>query len=154
MKDLDQTLASLDATPCGTYVFATVQELPAGVTPFAMVQEDEGLTVVVTVEQAKAAGLPTDMTFARITLGVHSALDSVGITATVSQMLASRSIPCNIIAGYYHDHLFVQANQVTEASAILDDLARQAQGWLPGYSEISLDEDIADLHDEDDPLIG
>jgi hypothetical protein len=131
MKDLDRALASLDATQQGMYVFATVSEIPEGLTPFATIAEDEGITVVVAEDQARDAGLPLDERFARITLGVHSALDSIGLTATIAQTLASRSISCNVIAGYFHDHLFVQAERVTEATEALAELTRQAKGWLP-----------------------
>ena len=131
MKDLDRALASLDATQQGIYVFASVPVVPEDVTPFAVIAEDEGSTIVVTEEQARHAGLPQDDKYARITLGVHSALDSIGLTAMIAQTLASRSIACNVIAGYYHDHLFVQADRVAEASAALAELTRQARGWLP-----------------------
>jgi hypothetical protein len=131
MKDLDRALASLDATQQGMYVFATVSEIPEGLAPFATIAEDEGTTVVVAEDQARDAGLPLDERFARITLGVHSALDSIGLTATIAQTLASRSISCNVIAGYFHDHLFVQAERVTEATEALAELTRQAKGWLP-----------------------
>ncbi len=131
MNDLDRALASLDATQQGTYVFATVPAVPAGVSPFAVIAEDEGLTVIVTEDEARDAGLPLDERFARITLGVHSSLDSIGLTATISQTLASRSISCNVVAGYFHDHLFVQADRVAEAVATLAELTRQAKGWLP-----------------------
>ncbi|MCI1642402.1 MAG: ACT domain-containing protein [Actinomyces sp.] len=131
MKDLDRALASLDATQQGMYVFATVSEIPEGLTPFATIAEDEGITVVVAEDQARDAGLVLDERFARITLGVHSALDSIGLTATIAQTLASRSISCNVIAGYFHDHLFVQAERVTEATEALAELTRQAKGWLP-----------------------
>lgn len=131
LKDLDEALASLDATLQGTYVFACVTSVPENLTPFAVIREEEGTTVVVTEQEARDAGLPLDETFARITLGVHSSLDAIGLTATIAQTLASRSISCNVIAGYFHDHLFVQADRATEASALLDNLARQAKGWLP-----------------------
>ncbi|WP_043535794.1 ACT domain-containing protein [Actinomyces polynesiensis] len=129
--DLDQTLASLDATPQGTYVFATVSSVPEGLEPFAVVEEDEGTTVIVREQQARDLGLPLDQVFARITLGVQSPLDSIGLTATIAQTLASRSIPCNVVAGYFHDHLFVPADRASEAWSLLDNLARQAKGWLP-----------------------
>ena len=131
ISDLDQNLASLDATPNGLYVYASLPAVPEGLTPFAVIREDEGVTVIVTEQEARDAGLPLDETYARITLGVHSALDSIGLTATVAQTLASRSISCNVVAGYYHDHLFVQADRATEAAELLDGLTRQAQGWLP-----------------------
>lgn len=131
LTDLDHTLAALDATPHGTYVFATVPEVPDGLRAFAVIEEDEGTTVIADTDQAQAHDLPLDQTFARITLGVHTPLDSVGLTATIAQTLASRSIACNVVAGYHHDHLFVQADRASEAWALLDDLARQAKGWLP-----------------------
>ncbi len=131
ISDLDQNLASLDATPNGLYVYASLPAVPEGLTPFAVIREDEGVTVIVTEQEARDAGLPLDETYARITLGVHSALDSIGLTATVAQTLAARSISCNVVAGYYHDHLFVQADRATEAAELLDGLTRQARGWLP-----------------------
>lgn len=131
ISDLDQNLASLDARPNGLYVYVSLPEVPEGLTPFATIREDEGVTLIVTVQEARDAGLPLDETYARITLGVHSALDSIGLTATVAQTLASRSISCNVVAGYYHDHLFVQADRATEAAELLDGLTRQAKGWLP-----------------------
>lgn len=131
ISDLDQNLASLDARPNGLYVYVSLPEVPEGLTPFATIREDEGITLIVTEQEARDAGLPLDETYARITLGVHSALDSIGLTATVAQTLASRSISCNVVAGYYHDHLFVQADRATEAAELLDGLTRQAKGWLP-----------------------
>lgn len=131
ISDLDQNLASLDATPHGLYVYVSLTEVPEGLTPFATIREDEGITLIVAEQDARDAGLPLDETYALITLGVHSALDSIGLTATVAQTLASRSISCNVVAGYYHDHIFVQADRATEAIALLEGLTRQAQGWLP-----------------------
>lgn len=131
LTDLDLTLASLDATPHGTYVFVTVDTVPEGLSPFAVIREEEGLTLIVEEKDAREHALPLDHTFARITLGVHSSLNSIGLTATIAQTLASRSIVCNVVAGFHHDHLFVQADRATEAWSLLDDLARQAQGWLP-----------------------
>ncbi|WP_175956398.1 ACT domain-containing protein [Schaalia sp. Marseille-Q2122] len=141
LSDLDQVLASLDPTPEGVYVFASVDEVPAGLHPFAQIREAEGITVITTFEDAKEAGLPLDETYARITLGVHSALNAVGLTATVAQTMASRSISCNVIAGYHHDHLFVQADRQAEAVALLKELAESAQGWLPTAEDL-LDDDI------------
>lgn len=136
LSDLDQVLASLDPTPEGVYVFASVAEVPAGLQPFAQIREAEGITVITTFEDAQKAGLPLDEAYARITLGVHSALNAVGLTATVAQTMASRSISCNVIAGYHHDHLFVQADRQAEAVALLKELAESAQGWLPSTDDL------------------
>lgn len=131
MDDLDRALASLDASRAGVYVFTSVKEVPEGVHPFAQIHEDEGTTLILPEQEARDAGLPRDERYARITLGAYTTLNSVGLTATIAQTLASRSISCNVIAGYYHDHLFVPADRVNEALALLRDLARQAQGWMP-----------------------
>ncbi len=42
-----------------------------------------------------------------ITLTVHSDLQAVGLTAAFAAALAQADIPCNVVAGAYHDHLFV-----------------------------------------------
>lgn len=141
LSDLDQILASLDPTPEGVYVFASVDVVPASLQPFAQIREAEGVTVIATYDDAKEAGLPLDESYARITLGVHSALNTVGLTATVAQTMASRSIACNVVAGYHHDHLFVQADRQAEAVALLKELAESAQGWLPTADDL-LEDDL------------
>src|SRR5882724_2087992 len=74
----------------GRYVFVTVGgALPAGLQPVMTFAEDEGLTAIVTVEQADAAGLPYELVTAWVTLQVHSALAGVGLTAAVSGALAA-----------------------------------------------------------------
>lgn len=136
MSNFDEILAALDPQPEGVYVFASVAQVPAGVEPFATIREAEGITVVVTFDEAKAAGLPTDEAYARITLGVHSALNSVGLTATIAQTMASRDISCNVVAGYHHDHIFVQSDRSAEALELLHDLNENAKGWLPVLSDL------------------
>ena len=88
------------------YVFATGEPPPGG-SPFAVIREDEGVTVILTRADADRAGLPYDYVAARITLRVGSALTDVGLTAASSRTLADAGISCNVIAGLAHDHLFV-----------------------------------------------
>ena len=73
---------------------------------FALVREDEGLTAIVTDPSGE---------WARISLGVHSSLDAVGLTAALSTRLADLGISANIIAGRFHDHLFVPWNRREQA---------------------------------------
>lgn len=81
---------------------------------FALIREDEGLTVIRPGE---------DGGFARITLMVHSALEGVGLTAAVARALAEVGIACNVVAGFHHDHLFVPWGRRDEALVILQRLA-------------------------------
>ncbi len=89
------------------YVYVTEPGPPPSVPMFAAILEDEGLTLILTRADADAAGLDYSYVAARITLRVNSALDEVGLTATVSRALADAGISCNVIAASAHDHLFV-----------------------------------------------
>jgi uncharacterized protein len=104
------------------YVFAAADHLPPGVDLFAVIREDEGLTLVLTRADADRAGLRYGYVAARITLRVNSALADVGLTALVSRDLAEAGISCNVIAGLAHDHLFVEWDQGTRALALLREL--------------------------------
>lgn len=90
--------------------------------PFATVAEAEGLTVVAPLAAMEAAGMPSDP-WARISLTVHSDLAAVGLTAAFAAALGAEGISCNVIAGYHHDHLFVQWDRRRDAMAALGRLA-------------------------------
>jgi uncharacterized protein len=107
------------------YVFVMVS---GGARPevamFAAILEDEGLTMVLTKADADRARLTYSYVAARITLRVNSALDEVGLTATVSRALADAGISCNVIAGAAHDHLFVDWSSGHQALELLRQLLR------------------------------
>ncbi|MFH8839149.1 ACT domain-containing protein [Streptomyces sp. NPDC017868] len=129
-RDLTRLLAGMrpELDP-GRYVFTTVDgPAPAGVAPVVTVAEAEGLTLVVRQEEADAAGLAYDYVAGRITLRVHSALDAVGLTAAVATELAAVGLSCNVVAGFHHDHLFVEHDRADEALAVLDRLSRRSAG--------------------------
>lgn len=84
--------------------------------------EDEGTTVVVTVERAEAEGWPVDYVASWLTLAVHSSLEAVGLTAAISAVLAKEQISCNVLAGYHHDHILVPADRTSDALACLQAL--------------------------------
>lgn len=127
-RDLTRLLAGMrpDLDP-GRYVFTTVDgPAPAGVAPVVTVAEPEGLTLVVRQEEADAAGLAYEYVAGRITLRVHSALDAVGLTAAVAGELAAAGMSCNVVAGFHHDHLFVEHERASEALALLGALSRRS----------------------------
>ena len=121
--DLDRLLASMAPVVAPeTYVFCTLkgeygayQELA----PLASFREAEGLTLVISREKAVAHNIPFASVFKAITLTVHSSLDAVGLTAVVATKLAEKGISANVIAAYYHDHIFVQAEKAEAALAAL-----------------------------------
>ncbi len=81
----------------------------------AMVKEGRLTTIVLPVDAAARAGQSTAAQFAWLTLTVQSSLDAVGLTAVVSARLAAVDIPCNVLAGYHHDHLLVPVDRVDDA---------------------------------------
>jgi hypothetical protein len=84
-----------------------------------MIQESEGTTLVVTVDEARAFGIDVEFEVAWLTLTVFSALEAVGLTAAFSAALAAAGIACNVLAGYHHDHLLVPVDRADEAIAVL-----------------------------------
>lgn len=128
---LDQSLANLDPQVGGDYVFVSTDTVPPGLEPFAVIREAEGVTLVVPAIEATQYGFGGQPLFTLITMGAVTSLTSVGVTATVAQTIASRNIACNVVAGYYHDHLLVPKEDSVEVVGILRHLSRQAEGWLP-----------------------
>lgn len=62
--------------------------------------------------------------FRQITLTVHSSLEAVGLTAAVSTKLAAKGISANVIAAYYHDHIFVQTAKAELALSVLQEFSK------------------------------
>ncbi|MBX9407645.1 ACT domain-containing protein [Pseudomonas baetica] len=113
----------------GDYVFCTLPDghLPNGLEIVGCFREQEGLTVIVHRSLAERAGFSFDYVAAWITLNVHSALEAVGLTAAFATALGKAGISCNVIAGYYHDHLFVGQADAERAMQVLRDLAANAE---------------------------
>ncbi len=128
-RDLDRLLASLSAVLAeGVHVFATVAEVPPGLTPRMTFREAEGTTLILLREEAEARGIAYEFPCRMITLDVHSALEAVGFIARVATELAARGMGVNPVSGFYHDHLFVPEGREAEALAVLAEIARGAQG--------------------------
>ncbi len=78
-------------------------------------REKEGVSVIVSQQTAIKHNLIKGKLFSWITLSVHSSLTAVGLTAAFSTALAKVNISCNVIAGYYHDHIFVACEDTERA---------------------------------------
>ncbi len=112
----------------GEYVFCTVADgsRVEGIELVGSFREREGLTVILERNQAQRLGLDCDYVMAWITLTVHSSLAAVGLTATFASALGQAGISCNVVAGFYHDHLFVGKDDALKAMTTLRALATNA----------------------------
>ena len=125
-RDLGRLLAGLDPWLApDPYVLRVASEVPSGLRPFATIDEDEGLTLVVPRADADRLGLDYDYVAARITLRVHSDPAAVGMTAAISRVLADAGMSCNVLAGFFHDHLLVPWERADEAVVLLRALGRK-----------------------------
>lgn len=110
----------------GVYVFATVsdfEKIGRKDTLFEF-KEAEGITVVLEKNKAQALKLAYQFESAWITLKIHSSIEAVGLTAAFSTALITHQISCNVVAGYYHDHIFVDTQDAQTALEILTKLAK------------------------------
>jgi hypothetical protein len=122
--DLQAMLDSLDVDRRpGTFAFVTDGDPDLRAHAVAMIEEVEGTTLVLPVEVARRVGLEVGFEAAWLTLTVFSALEAVGLTAAVSRVLADADIPCNMLAGFHHDHVLVPVARVDDAAACLRGLS-------------------------------
>jgi hypothetical protein len=111
----------------GEYVFCSVNEnetidIDKLVCCF---KEKEGTTIVVERAIADKMNLDYSFVFSWITLSVHSSLEAVGLTAAFSSALSEAGISCNVIAAYYHDHIFIPVKDKQRAMEVLTILSQQ-----------------------------
>ncbi len=96
--------------------------------PFALgaFREAEGVSLILPRATAEALGFPVALPMRRIELTVHSALDGIGLTAAVASALAGEGIPCNVVAAFWHDHIFAPSGMAERALAVLQALQESA----------------------------
>ena len=113
----------------GEYVFATVDDLSSIDASLAICtfKEAEGITLVINRQKADQLELKYDFVANWITLQIHSSLEAIGLTAVFSTELAVKNISCNVIAGFYHDHIFVSTKDSIRAIETLENLSQTFQ---------------------------
>lgn len=112
----------------GQFVFCVVQDV-SSVNPNDIImsfREEEGNTLIVKKEMADQLHLSYSFVASWITLTVHSSLAAVGLTAAFSKALADHGISCNVVAAFYHDHIFVDQKDAERAMTILSELSERS----------------------------
>ena len=106
----------------GEFVFCIVRDLSLlDIKDTILVfKEEEAITIIIKKEIADTLKLDYSFVASWITLTVHSSLEAVGLTAAFSKALSDNGISCNVVAAYYHDHIFVDRKDAEKAMAILD----------------------------------
>lgn len=130
IKDKRQILQLLNPELLETkFVFCTFSESTYNdlthLEPLGSYQEKEGLTLIIPKGKADEYNIHYKSYYRVITLSVHSSLDSVGLITAVSSRLAEAGISANIIAAYFHDHIFVPSAQADLALNVLLELQNE-----------------------------
>jgi hypothetical protein len=118
---LDSMQIALDEV---AYGFAMVAEdaSPASKGILATFREDEGLTIIAPVAYLEKHRIKHEGPFAKLTVEVHTSLELVGLTAALTTKLTKHGISANVVAAYYHDHIFVPYNMRAQAVHALGEL--------------------------------
>ena len=127
--DLSKLLSSLSVTRRdGLWRFETIQPEQAswadlvtlrGVRDIAMMfQETEGLTLITSALNET----PQDCRWVWLELSVFSDLQAVGFLARVAGALSAADVPCNAVAAFHHDHIFVPEAKAEAAINALEEL--------------------------------
>lgn len=127
LTDLDALLRQMEPElDPELYAYARLPDEMTDWPVYAIVcfQEKEGRSVIAPQSALRAQALDPVFPCRRITLNVYSALEAVGLTARVAQVLTEAQISANMVAALHHDHVFVPAEQAGRALDVLMALSR------------------------------
>lgn len=122
VSNLKELLSTMEPTlHKGVYVYSSIpfDSDMSKLKPIVTLCEPEGLTVITDEQNARDANLTIMLRVAWITLTVHSDLKVVGLTAAFSTALGNANISCNVVAGAFHDHIFVPVELADTAMGVL-----------------------------------
>jgi len=126
-KDLGRLLKTMKPKHnIGDFVFCSIKD-PSIIKqdePILIFKEEEGYTIIIKKELAEELNLSYSFIASWITLSVHSSLEAVGLTAAFSKALSEAGISCNVVAAYYHDHIFVDKKDTEKAMEILNRFSK------------------------------
>lgn len=112
----------------GEYVFTSVKDIKLLDLDEVLFyfREKEEITVVIKREYADVMQLSYNYISTWITLNIHSSLEAVGLTAAFAGALAQEGISCNVVAAFYHDHIFVARTDAVKAMESLLKLSAKS----------------------------
>jgi hypothetical protein len=125
ITDLQQTLSSLKVI-CDDvqYGFASIPD-DSGIDRekvLATFQENSRLAVIAPKTYLDSKNIDNEGPYAKLTIDVHTSLELVGLTAAMAAKLAEHGISANVVAAFYHDHVFVQYDLRAKAIGLLESL--------------------------------
>lgn len=126
-KNLERLLKSMKPKHnAGEFVFCKTENLEQlNLSQIIMTfKEDESSTIIAKKEVADKLALDYSFVASWITLTVHSSLEAVGLTAAFSTALSENGISCNVVAAYYHDHIFVDKKDTEKTMEVLNKLSK------------------------------
>ncbi|KLT68328.1 MULTISPECIES: ACT domain-containing protein [Flavobacterium] len=121
-KDLQKLLKSMKPELNeGEFVFCKIETLDTlNLNDIEMLfREKEAITLILKKEKADELKLEYSVIMSWITLSVHSSLEAIGLTAAFSNALSQKGISCNVVAAFYHDHIFVNKKEAEKAMEVL-----------------------------------
>ena len=127
-KDLAVLLQNMEPVlNAGEYVFCTVEDL-SKISDIEKIlfffRETEAVTIVLKKEIADEWSMTYSYTASWITLNIHSSLEAVGLTAAFANALKQENISCNVVAAYFHDHIFIAKEDAEKAMKTLNALKK------------------------------
>lgn len=132
ITDLSKLLACLEPELLeGEFVFVSVRHDQLSehmkLAPIGVFVESEGVTLILPTGTAEHVDGPKSAAFRCITMKVHSSLEAVGMTAAMSAALTQEKISANVVAAFFHDHIFVPSADASRAVEALRTLAAKSQ---------------------------
>jgi hypothetical protein len=127
-KDLDLLLKTMKPIlNAGEYVFCHIENINQIDLSHIVLffREAQAITVILNKSIADSLQLKYSFIASWITLTVHSSLKAVGLTASFSKALAEQNISCNVVAGYFHDHIFVDKKDTERSMVILNRVSEK-----------------------------
>ena len=125
ITDLKQTLSSLkvvcDDVEYGFASLADDSKIDRDKV-LATFQENGRLAVIAPKDYLDSLDIESEGPYAKLTIDVHTSLELVGLTAVMASKLAEHGISANVVAAFYHDHVFVQYDLREKATGLLESL--------------------------------